>query len=655
MALVVGVLSLMSVSLAGAAPKDVGEIPAPLQKYLPGSPGWDSSPWMTSPACRDKGGDFSAWAAAVIVDTPELLKVFNADIFGPDAPKEGKARSDAILAGYQQLATDLQGQIPAGYCVDDVKRWAGEDPKMRPFGFAWGMVDTTIFSCTDTEPGVKESEYRNKWVGAERAPCDGFSVSCKHAGADQKRCDAWNEFSADYTDRVYTLRATAINDHPASQQGEVDTRIKSPEELAGDIADSAFGKLATAIAKGAATFLAEAMTFWTRTDRSSMLKSPAIKSIQDSLWYVAVVLLVGSVMWQGILLLFKRKPDPLVNAGMGLLSFIGWSTLGGTVAVVLYEAGLALTTQVLDESIDKFATAMGTAMMANVVVSAPIIFFLAIILFLLACIQWFLGFFRMGALVILLALIPLAAAGQINESTKPWLPKVAGWSLALICYQPVSGLVFAIGFTLIGDGTDISTVLTGMATLGLAVMSMPTLHRFFDWGGRSFASGGGGGGGPMVVGAAASALGGSFAQYMDRSGPGGRGGGGGQAGGGGGPGGGAPPVAGANFGDVPGGGPGSGGNGAPGGGGPRPQAGGVVPAVSGTPHGSPTTAAAGGTAATSATSGAAGSSTAAGASGVSAAGAGPAGAAVAAAHMARDRAAGAMTDGAPPPGGDRNG
>lgn len=640
--MLVAVFALMSGSAAGAAPKDLGEIPAQLQKYLPNSPGWDSSPWMTSATCQGKGGDFSAWVTAVITDTPELLRVFNAQLFGPEAPESGKARSDAILAGYQQLATELQGQVPAGYCVDDMKRWAGEDPKMRPFGFAWGIEDTTIFGCTDTDPGVKESEYRNKWVGAERAPCDGFHVSCKNAGADKKRCDAWNEFSADYTNRVYTLRATAINDHPASQQGDVDTRIKSPEELAGDIADSAFGKLATAIAKGAASLLAEAMTFWTRTDRSSMLKSPAIKSIQDSLWYVGAVLLAGSVMWQGILLLYKRKPDPLVNAGMGLLSFIGWSTLSGTVAVVLYQAGLALTTQVLDEAIDKFATRMGTVMMANVAVSAPIIFFLAIILFLLACIQWFLGFFRMGALVILLALVPLAAAGQINESTKPWLPKVTGWALTLICYQPVSGVVFAIGFTLIGDGNDVSTILTGMATLGLAVISMPTLHRFFDWGGRGFTTGGSGGGGAIAAGAAANVLGGSFAQYMDRSGPGGRGGGGGREGGGG-PGGGAPPVAGANLGEVPGGGPGSGGNGTPGGGAPRPQAGGVAPAVSGTPHGSPTTAASAATSATGGTSAAAG-----------AAGAGPAGAATAAAQLARDRVGGAMTDGAPPEGGDRH-
>jgi hypothetical protein len=456
------------------------------------------------------GGDFSAWAVAVIADTPELLKVFNAQLFGPDAPESGKARNDAILAGYQQLATDLQGQVPGDYCVDDMKRWAGEDRKMRPFGFAWGLEETTIFGCTDTDPGVKESEYRNKWVGAERALCDGFHVSCKHAGADKDRCEAWNEFSKDYTDRVYNLRATAINDHPASQQGDVDTRLKTPEEIASDMATGWFGELTLTIAKGAATLLGEAMTFWTTADRSSILKSPAIKSVQDLLWYVGVVLLIGSVMWQGILLLYKRKPDPLVNTGMGLLSFIGWSTLGGTAAVLMYEAGLALTSQILDEAINKFATRMAVAMQANVVASVAIVFFLAIIMFFLACIQWVLGFFRIGALAILLALIPLAAAGQVNEATKPWIPKMSGWALVIIWYQPTSGAVYAIGFVFIGDGTDFATIMTGITILFMGILVMPVMHRFFDFGGRGFASGGSGGGGAQVVGAAASALGGAF-------------------------------------------------------------------------------------------------------------------------------------------------
>lgn len=629
--LALGACMLLNTPAAGAAPKDVSDVPAHLKKYVPGSSAWDASPWMTSTACQGRGGDFSAWAASVIADSTELLKVFNAQLFGPDAPD--KTRNDAILAGYQQLATELNGTVPTGYCVDDMKRWAGEDQETRPFGFPWGTQNTSLYVCTDTAPGVKESEYRNKWVGAERVPCDGFHVSCKHAGTDTNRCEAWNEFSKDYTDRINKLRVSAINDAPAGHEGETDTKIKSPIDLADDMAESWFGQIAMAIAKGAATLLGEAMTFWTTSDRSSMLRSPAIKTIQDLLWYVGVVLLIASVMWQGIVMLYKRQPGPLVNTGAGLLSFIGWSTLGGTAAVLMYEAGLALTSQVLDEAIDKFSDSMAAAMQANLVISVAVVFFLAIIMFFLACIQWFMGFFRMGALVILLALIPLAAAGQVNDATKPWIPKVAGWALVLIWYQPVSGVIYAIGFVLIGDGTDIATILTGAATLGMAVIAMPAMHRFFDFGARSFASGGSSGGGAMAAGAAASAIGGgsgmAFSRYMDQSGPGSH-----STAPSGEPSSGAPPLVSAHVGDGPvGGGTTAAGSGmSPGG--PSHRPGGVASAADGTE-----------TSASDAADRATPHSATAGT---------PTGAAVGAAQVARDQVAGAMTHGAPPQGDDRH-
>ncbi|WP_158886257.1 hypothetical protein [Amycolatopsis anabasis] len=418
---------------------------------------------------------------------------------------------------------------------------------------------------------------------------------------------------------------------------------------AGAAARNWFTDLTLSITKGTAELMAEAMTFWTKSDRTSMLKSPAITDIQGLLMYIGLVLLVGSVIWQGIILVYKRKIDPLVNTGLGLLSFFGWSTVGTTAAVLLYEGGLALSAQVLDESIEKFSNTMATAMQANVVMSVATVFFLAIIMFFLAAIQWVLGFFRMGALVILLALLPTAAAGQINESTKPWLQKVLSWSLSLIMYQPIAAIIFAVGFTLIGDGRDIGTVLTGMAVLAMAVIAMPTMLRFFDWGGQRFVGGGGGGGGAMAAGAAASMLGGAadISRLMERSGPAGP-----DSGGGAGP----PPVEAANTGDGPGSDTGEGAGVRPGGQDSTPNSG--QPGQAAGDDATPTSAATGaeqgaGTAATSAQAGA-GAEAAAGAG---AGAAGPygavAGAALEAGNKTKQALGDSMTDGSG--GGSGNG
>ncbi|CAL9677691.1 hypothetical protein SUDANB95_08018 (plasmid) [Actinosynnema sp. ALI-1.44] len=562
--LLVAVLTLLlGTPVASSAPvKDLNNLPTELQKYVPGSTAWSSSPWMTSATCAGRGGDFSLWASNVIADTPALLAHFQASAFGAEMQPEDKARNEQILAGYRKLPEDLRGLIPSGYCVDDLRRWAGPDPAAKPFGFPWGTTrgdgHQTIYFCTDREENATAESLQNRWFGAERAPCDAFYVKCDNAQESEKsKCETWNKFSDDYVRRVERLRGQAINDHPVvvtPGPDDIDTEIKSPSEIAADVADSWFVKLTKSFTQGSVSLMAEAMTWWTRTDRTDMLSDPAITDIQGQLKYIGIALLLGGVIWQGIMLIYRRKIDPLVSTGMGLLSFVAWSTLGGTVAILLNEAGVALTDQVLDESIRGFSETVGSSLIGNVGIATGAVFFLSIILCLLSCIQWALGFFRQGALVVLLALLPTAAAGQLNEKTKPWAPKIATSSLALLCYQPVAGIIYSIGMKLMGDGRDLSTALVGLAVLTLGVISMPTMMRFFDWGGQKFVNSGGGGGGAMATGAAASLLGGGsgvggFGKFMDQNGPASRGSGdgdGGQSSG-------ALPVTSAHAGDGPGG------------------------------------------------------------------------------------------------------
>jgi hypothetical protein len=617
---------------------------------------------MTSPTCHGRGGDFAIWATSVIDDTPSLLAYFQASMFGQGLTGEDKARADETIASYQTVAQQVPTMMPTGaYCVNDLMQWAGVDPSVKPFGFPWGLDNNhqTGFYCVDlTDPNADPSTEYNKYFGAERAPCTGFYISCDGAsGVEKTQCAAWDTFSDEYVKRVTELRDQAINDHPSTGKAPVITVPKSPGQIASDIAGGWFTSLTTAIAQGAATLLADSMSWWTTTDHSALLQNPAITQIQAMLRYVGLALLAGSIIWQGIMMMYRRKLDPLVSTGMGLLSFVGWSTLGGTAAILINQAGIALADQVLSHSIDGFANSVTGTLIGLAGVQTGAVFFLAIILFLLSCVQWVLGFFRMGALVILLALIPTAAAGRVNESTKPWLPTVASWSLTLELYQPASAIAYAIGFTLIGKGGSLSTVLVGMAVVALAVISMPAMLRFFNWGGQKLVnSGGGGGGGAMAAGAAASALGGGgaagFGRFMEHNGP---------ASGAGGRDSGAMPVSSAHAGDGPGDSPSnsSSGHGIPG-------PGSVAPGVAGDPTGtgpgvSSAAAGAGQPAGGTAGGGAAGAGAARGASAGGtggaaggAAAAGPAGAAVAGAQAAKEgidkgvaAVAGAMTDGGP--------
>jgi type IV secretion system protein TrbL len=285
------------------------------------------------------------------------------------------------------------------------------------------------------------------------------------------------------------------------------------------------------LAASAVETLAYALTWWTDEDRSSMLQEPAINEIRGLLLYVGLVLLTGGVMWQGVQMMIKRKADPLVTTAMGLLKFLGWSSLGTTIALLLYQCGVVLSTQVLKSSLDgfpeKLAGAMTAYMMANPTSGPWTIFFVAGLLWVLGLIQWVLGYIKMGALVILLSLLPTAAAGQLTESTKPWLPKTISWCLVIVCYQPVGSVIYAVGFKLTSDGQSLGMAFTGVATVGLATVAMPAMYRFFSWGGMSLVSGGGSGsgvgaamaGGMSQLAQGLGSGGNSMTRYMDQNGP----------------------------------------------------------------------------------------------------------------------------------------
>jgi hypothetical protein len=94
--------------------------------------------------------------------------------------------------------------------------------------------------------------------------------------------------------------------------------------------------------------------------------------------------------------------------------------------------------------------------------------------------------FREGAVVILAGQIQLAAAGGFTRLTSGWLPKLTGWMLALIAYKPIAASVYAVAFTLMGD--NFRNVIMGLAVMVMALIAMPTLMKFFNWGVGAIAS-----------------------------------------------------------------------------------------------------------------------------------------------------------------------
>ncbi|MBP2371391.1 hypothetical protein [Pseudonocardia parietis] len=429
--------------------------------------------------------------------------------------------------------------------------------------------------------------------------------------------------------------------------------------------------LADAFGDAAGELLGMLMTWWLVVP-SPLEQVTQVRGVSDFVGPIAVLILMVSMLTQIGRMMISGRREPLIEVGLGLLKFAVVNATALLVLNLALNAADALSRELVEGVLPQFSEKVNRTF-EHAAIVPTLKFVVAFAVVGLGLIQWLLLLFRQAAILVLVALLPLAASGVLTNATRRWLPTMVAWLIGLVIYKPLAALIYAIGLGLVAEGEDFVAVLTGIVVLLIAVIALPAAMKFFSW--AQVGVGGGGSAGGVIAGAATGAvsmgaLGSSRRQEMTGPGsapgwaqgaaaptaggtqkalpPGGSGGGGGQAGGGApGDGGGsagrtAPPWAwtGSSDSSKQGGDPGGGGAG--GGGTARGGSSGAAAARGATPTG--------GAAAGKAAGGAAGAGAAGGAAaGGAAAAAGPAGAAAAAAGTAAQKGRAAADNFAAPP------
>ena len=245
---------------------------------------------------------------------------------------------------------------------------------------------------------------------------------------------------------------------------------------------------------------------------------------------VALVLLlcqVGAVLW-------TRSGAALAHAITGVLR----AGLAAMFTWVLAGQVLAASDELANwighasgYNVAAFSAKFGKLMHASGISSTLLLLFALLGIALLA-VLWFELLLRNAAFAIVIATAPIAAAGQISQSTSEWWTKLVKTGIQLAMLKPTIVLVFAIGFSMTGNATDIAGVLSGLLVLFLAVFAWPTIGRFFTFAsvqmggamgvgalaGAAASAGGGGGGGVDPGSFAAHSQGQSMAAAAQRSG-----------------------------------------------------------------------------------------------------------------------------------------
>jgi hypothetical protein len=146
------------------------------------------------------------------------------------------------------------------------------------------------------------------------------------------------------------------------------------------------------------------------------------------------------------------------------------------------QAGLVVKVGALLNAVQD-PSAQGAAGVTVLLVFGLIVIALVIVL-------WFELLLRNAALAVLIAVSPIAAAGQVSEGTKVWWSRTVSAAVQLIILKPIIALVFAVGFGMVGQSAGISALIEGLLVLGLAAFAWPVIARFFTFSSVMASSGG---------------------------------------------------------------------------------------------------------------------------------------------------------------------
>lgn len=289
-----------------------------------------------------------------------------------------------------------------------------------------------------------------------------------------------------------------------------------PPSPAEALAASQFDHLVEWIGRGAAKTVQLTIAGWISVPSPNLSDSsgsiPYLTAALRPITYTVLVLVMVAVA--GKMALDQRGEDAK-QLGVGLLKFLILCGLGTASVSLLTEFGDQYSNWILDTSTlsatGETAGLRALALLALAapagVASFPISSSAALVLYTLVLLsslaQIVLIYVRAIVLVLLLGMLPIAAAAGLTRTGRPMLDRYLAWGLAWLLWKPVAATVYAAGFYMMGTGGSPSFV-AGLATLGMAVFALPALLRVMAPMTAALGSGGGGGSGAIAAGAAAS-------------------------------------------------------------------------------------------------------------------------------------------------------
>ncbi|MFR9727879.1 hypothetical protein ACL03H_01535 [Saccharopolyspora sp. MS10] len=252
-----------------------------------------------------------------------------------------------------------------------------------------------------------------------------------------------------------------------------------------EFAASAFESAMRALWDGSLDLLREAVAL---ADRFSVFEVNPQDGPVGVLWpmmlWISGVLAMGLFFWQ-LSMTSLRGGRGIVRLATGPLQYgVALAVTVGMVGTFL-AASDGLTRGILQAGLQaaNFQEALESTQFAGGTVQgikAVVLGLCALIGVLPAAVGYLLEMlFREAAIYLLVATVPITAAGLLANVTKRWFWTTVRWLLSCIAMKPVLALALVLGIGLVAGADGLSGLLAGIGVLVLSVFSPLVLFRLF--------------------------------------------------------------------------------------------------------------------------------------------------------------------------------
>jgi hypothetical protein len=270
-------------------------------------------------------------------------------------------------------------------------------------------------------------------------------------------------------------------------------------EAAKEAIGTGLGMLAESAAESAEWALEELTTAWLSTPSPDVQASDSAATwLSAHLAWLVLAVMVGSIILAGAKLALTRRFDAVQDLAAALTRVLLVSLAAGMLTAAAVELGDAFTEWILAEAdLD----------VQNMVVLEPlmaqpfIVLILGLVVILAQIIQLLLMLARNAMVLLLVGVLPVAAAASNTVMGRQWWSKAVAWLIAWVLYKPVAAVIYAASFRMASEGQDVATQLAGLMSIVLALFALPALLRFLVPATTAMASGNAGAMAAGMVGA----------------------------------------------------------------------------------------------------------------------------------------------------------